>query len=239
MKNCKRGILPYVVLFLPAIIYCLFTTSCSKNAASASGLNIKYEVLNLSPDLGPVNLFIDFKQVNSNPYTFSINSGYFYVPSTDTPYQIRSALFSQSPISGLNRDDILTVRGKYSLFIVGSAGNNSLSEIFTVDTAAKQPPPNNGLIRFINASPGATGGLDLYANGTQVFGKILYTNVTGFTPITVGNYNIQTNVSGSPTVLNDQPQVTIQAGRVYTVYAYGYATRTDSAAFNVAIITNQ
>ena len=81
--------------------------SCGKATTGNPQLvNIQYHIINLSPDLLPVDLFIDFRQVNTNPYIFSVDQGYFYVPSTDTPYQIRSAL--NTGTTWLHRDDTLT-----------------------------------------------------------------------------------------------------------------------------------
>jgi hypothetical protein len=49
-------------LFIAGVWMVYAISSCGKNTvASPLGLNIQYEVLNLSPDLLPVNLFIDFK----------------------------------------------------------------------------------------------------------------------------------------------------------------------------------
>jgi len=231
----KKTILPLVII--SGIFYIPFMTSCGKSAASPAGLDIEYAVLNLSPDLGQVNLYIDYKLVNTiTPFSFEQNEGYFYVPSTDTPYQFRSALGSQLPI--FNQSNALQTRAKYSLFIVGSVAENSLYRIFTVDTALT-PPQGFGGVRFVNASPSATGGLDVYANGTLAFSKTIYKGVTNYISIPAGNYNFQTNVTNTTSVLNNMPQATIQNGRLYTLYAYGYTTRTDSAVFNVGLITNQ
>jgi len=234
--SSRRNILKSFFLILAGILYLTSISSCGKSAASAAGLDIQYEVFNLSPDLYPVNLYIDYKLANTSPFTFEINQGYFYVPSKDVPYQFRSAIGSQLPL--FNRSDTLTTGAKYSLFITGSAVNNTLVPIFTVDTAVS-PAAGRGAIRFVNASPSATGGLDIYANGTPAFSKVIYPGFTGYIQVPVGNYNFQINVTGSASVLNTVSNVTIQDGRLYTLFAYGYTTRIDSAAFNAGVITNK
>lgn len=217
-------------------------TSCGKQSgASRTGLNIQYEILNLSPDLGPVNLLIDFKQVNAfgNPFVFNVNHGYFYVPSTDTPYQVRSAYLLATQL--FSRDDILKSGLKYSLFITGTYlnGASKTVQIFTVDTASA-PAVGRGKLRFVNASPTGTGGLDVYANGTLAFSNVTYPNYSKhWVELPVGNYDLKITTTGSTGILNEQPSVTIQDGRLYTLYAYGYTTRTDSAAFNAGVIVNR
>jgi hypothetical protein len=235
----KNNIFTALILLACITIFSWSISSCGKSAASVAGLNIQYQIINLSPDLYPVNLFIDFKEVNNplNPFTFEVNQGYFYVPSIDTPYQIRSNVGAQAPI--FNRSDILGSGAKYSLFITGSFGNNQLNEIFTLDTSAA-PPVGRGKIRFLNASPTELAGLDLTANGTSAFSKITYPNYSGFIEIPVGNYDFQINeTNGNGGTIKELPGITIQDGRLYTIYAFGYTTRTDSAEFNAAIITNK
>ena len=82
--------------------------SCGKSgAASPQGINVEYQVFNLSPDLFPVDLYIDNKQVNVNPFVFNVNQGYFYLPSLDVPFQFRSALNTGTTLQ--TRGDVLQV----------------------------------------------------------------------------------------------------------------------------------
>ena len=225
------------------LIFILFLQSCGKETtAGPQGLNVQYEVLNLSPDLFPVNLYVNFKIVNKGVFSFptsnsfSQNIGYFYLPSIDTPFQIRSALATNQTI--LSRHDMLKVGLKYSLFITGTYGDQSIKQIFTVDTASL-PATGRGKIRFVNACPSVANGLDVYANGTQAFSKVLYTEQSKYIELPIGNYDFKININGSTTAQKEIPVVTIQDGRLYTLYAYGYTTRTDSATFNAAVITNK
>lgn len=186
----------------------------------------------------PVNLFIDFNQVNAlrNPFIYGVNHGYFYVPSIDTPYQIRTSLVSGTTI--FSRNDILKSGTKYTLFITGTRGDGSLTQVFTVDTAAT-PAIGRGKLRFVNVSPTGTSGLDVFANGTKAFSGVLYTKFSNYIELPAGNYDVQVTSKGSATVLKDLPAVTIHDGKLYTIYAYGYSSRIDTAAFNAAVITNK
>ncbi len=238
-KNTGKLLFNTLLLLVVGAFLTVLLPSCGKsNYASPTGLNIQYQIFNLSPDMGPVNLFIDYKQVNANgnPFVFEVNHGYFYVPSTDTPYQIRSALVSGTPI--MSRHDILKSGAKYSLFIVGNLSDNSDTSIFTVDTATA-PKVGRGKLRFVNASPTATGGLDVFANDTLAFGKIVYKRISGWMELPAGNYDIKVRATSNSNVLNEQSQVVIQDGRLYTLYAYGYSNRADSAKFNAAVLTNK
>jgi hypothetical protein len=238
MTNNKIGI-SNLPLFIAALLLAFMITSCGKQSSnSPAGLNIQYQILNLSPDLFPVNLYVDNNPVNliTNPFVFNINHGYFYVPSVDTPYQIRTALVSGATL--FSRNDILKSGLKYTLFITGASGDRSLAEIFTVDTASA-PAIGRGKLRFVNASPTATAGLDISANGTPAFSKILYKSVSKYIELPIGNYDLQISATGSTNILKELPAVTIQDGRLYTLYSYGYTARIDTAAFNAAVLTNK
>jgi hypothetical protein len=227
----------YLLLCVGGVFIMSMLSSCGKSAVkSAAGLNIQYQILNLSPDLFAVDLYIDFKKQNNTSFIYGVRQGYFYAATTDTPYQIRSALVSGTTL--LSRHDILKPNVKYTLFIVGNLADNSIKPIFTVDTSSL-PVVGRGKIRFVNASPTGTGGLDVTANGTPAFSKIPYLAVSKYIEVPIGNYDVKINATGSPNILKDLPNVTIQDGRLYTLYTYGYTNRIDSAAFNAAVITNR
>ncbi len=220
-----------------AAFFVFSISSCGKgNEASPEGLNIEYEVQNLSPDIFPVSLYINNEAVNSNPFVFGQSQGYFYVPSVTLPYQIRSA--NNTGFTFFNFNDVLTPGAKYTLYITGAVGTNSLDTMLTVDTAVS-PRLGQGKLRFVDASPTSVGGLDVYANGTKAFSAVPYLSASNWVALPVGNYDIQIDAAGTTGILNEIQSVTIQDGRLYTIYAYGYTTRTDSAAFTAAVTTNK
>jgi hypothetical protein len=215
-KMAYKNIRNIWIWFCLGVIGVLFISSiqsCGKSgAASAAGLNIQYEVLNLSPNLGAISLYIDFNQVNSltSGYTYGINSGYFYVPSVDIPYQFRPFIFNgNSGTTLFSRSDSLKTGLKYSLFVTGTAVNGVPQQLFTIDTAT-EPAIGRAKIRFVNVAPSATGGLDMYANGTLAFGAQLYPTNSKFIELPVGNYDIQIKAAGGTAILSEQPTVTVQ-----------------------------
>jgi len=225
------------VFTLACLVFFVFSiSSCGKgDEASPQGLNIEYEVLNLSPDIFPVNLYINNVAVNASPFVFGQSQGYFYVPSIVTPYQIRSP---GGDTTFFNLTNVLAPGAKYTLYITGTAGTRSDTTLFTVDTATN-PPLGQGKLRFVDVSPTAVGGLDLYANGTKAFSAVRYLSASNWVALPVGNYDIQIHAAGTTGILNEMPAVTIQDGRLYTIYAYGYSTVTDTAEFTAAVTTNQ
>jgi len=242
----KNKLFVHVFLCIAATFFIANIMGCGTSGnASPSGLNVQYRVFNLSPDLYPVNLYIDYKKVSSNPnisasisnpFVFNVKQGYFYLPSITPPFQFRTVLISGGTL--LTRNDSLKSGLKYSVFIIGAQLGNSLTSIITVDTAAA-PKVGRGKIRFVNVSPSETSGLDVYANGTQAFSKVLYKSISPYMELPVGNYDIQITAPGSKNVIKELPLVTIQDGRLYTLYAHGYTNRVDSAAFTADTLINK
>lgn len=245
MNNSNNSSLSiFLGLFVTVFLVIPLISSCGKTGSvSPLALNVQYQIINLSPDLGSVDLYINFKKVNRNSYFFPSSSGYFYLTSIDTPFQIRPG---QSLIPGtvvstsniFNLDFVLKPNMKYTLFITGLAKSDSLISLFTPDTSAL-PITGRGKIRFINASPRSQG-LDVVINGTAGFTNQQYLKVSPFIEIPVGNYDFQIYPTGSTTtVLKELQNVTIQDGRLYTLYSYGLAGHTDSLAFGAGLITNK
>ncbi|ASU33255.1 DUF4397 domain-containing protein [Mucilaginibacter xinganensis] len=238
VKN-KWKITGWLFAAITCLWLCSFLSSCGKAPISnPNGLNVKYQILNLSPDAFPVDLYIRFLKINTTSYTFNVNQGYFYLPYLDTPFLIRSSLTVGGGPVLVSRHDVLKTAAVYSLFITGNVADNSLTSIFTVDTSSV-PALGRGKVRFVNASPTGTGGIDVYANGVKAFSKVIYPKYSDFIELPNGYYDFQINTTGSSTILQTLPKVQIQDGRLYTLYSYGYTNRTDSAAFNTGLITNR
>jgi hypothetical protein len=236
-KKSNINLLIYLTLCLGGIFIMPFIASCGKQPASQAGLNIRYQIMNLSPDLLPVDLFIDFRQENANlnPFIYGVSHGYFYVSSIDTPYQIRSDRFTGNTL--FTRVDPLKTGASYTLYLTGDVATNTLKPIFTVDTSSI-PKVGYGKIRFVNASPSGSAGFDVYANGSIAFKSFAYPKVSDYLELPNGNYDFQIRPPGSTTVLKELTE-TISDGRLYTLYSYGYTTRTDTASFNAGFNTDK
>jgi len=233
LKNFSLLSLAVFGLWLASVI-----SSCGKGTNVVTpNLNIRYEVLNLSPDVYPVDLYVRFLKVNSTPFIYGVNQGYFQATALDTPYLIRQAVTGGGAVV-ISRPDILKRNAQYSLFITGDVANNSLTSIFTVDTATL-PAVGRGKVRFVNASPSGAAGFDIYANGVKAFSNIAYPKFTDFRELPNGYYDFDITATGSSTILKTLTNVQVLDGRLYTIYSYGYTTRIDSAAFNAAVITNR
>lgn len=233
IKNNSK-ILSVLAGLMAAVMVIPMLSSCGKDsAASATGLNTQLNIINVGPDVFPLDLFIANRQQNTRHYTYSNASGYIYLASLATPLQIRN--YKNEII--FQKDTALRVNTRYSLFITGLISDNTRSTIFVTDTDAA-PARGRGKLRFINASA-RTINVDIYANGTVAFKNQGFKAVTPFQEVPAGIYDLKVYQANTTTVLYDLPNTTIQDGRLYTLYTKGVVGRTDSAAFGSAIIINR
>src|SRR5215469_5015241 len=93
-KNTYGGLKALLFLVISGLVITSFISSCGKGSANSTGVsaqNIQYQVVNLSPDVGPISLYIDYQQYKSLSFYYPSATGYFVLSSVDTPFQIRSS----------------------------------------------------------------------------------------------------------------------------------------------------
>jgi hypothetical protein len=234
----KIRFLTYPFLLTALTMAGALVSSCGKNEeASPQGFNTELNLINVSPDVRPVYLYIGGQiQNNRTTYSFPNASGYFFLGSTTPPLQIRksSGDLNQPIVATIN--DTLRSDMRYTLFITGLLGDSTLATIFLRDTASI-PTIGYGKLRFVNASPRSQG-FDIYANDTKAFANQPFKAVSKFIEMPAGNYTLKITPTGSTDVLTTLNNFQVQDGKLYTLYTRGIAGRTDTAAFGAAVILN-
>jgi hypothetical protein len=217
-------------------------SSCGKDKnATSGGLNVQLLIANLSPDLYPVEFYINnLRQGSTATYSYNTTPAYASITTTSGIYQIRSP--RQTP-NVFSIDTTLRSNSKYSLFVIGRWGDTLYRPkgIFLADdTAAIAPVGKGGRLRFINASPGSIN-FDVWANGTVAIKNVKYSSVSPYITLPPGGYTFRIFASGaSTTELASTSVINIQDGRLYTLYTKGIPNRptTDTARLSVGYILN-
>jgi hypothetical protein len=234
----KNKVMVFMFLCFAGIMIVPFIASCGKDGSvSPSQSKIQMQVVNLSPDLQPVNLLVGYIKQNNTPFSYPNPSGYFSLNNLDTPIQIRSYSPLISSTNFISLDTVLKSNFKYTLFVTGLRSDSTVTSIFTVDTSAT-PAAGRGRVRFVNASP-RSAGFDVTANGTLAFKNLAYKKVSPFVEMPAGNYDFKIMPAGSNTVISTLQSVTVVNGKVYTLYCRGIANGADSVAFGVGILNNR
>lgn len=237
-NNNKSGILLYLCLFIAGVMVIPTLASCGKENTTTSNLNARLNIVDVSPDAPPFNLYARYLPVGTTVYRYPNASGYFLISTAEVPLQIRRA----QTTNGVDQTNLLSLSDSlhrsipYTWFITGIYADTLVS-ILTTDTGSV-PGIGRGKIRFVNASPGSTG-LNLTANDTLAFTKTTFKKVTDYKEVTAGSYNLNISATNKPTtVLKQLQNFTVLDGKLYTVYAYGILNGPDTSAFNAGFILN-
>jgi hypothetical protein len=132
------------------------------------------------------------------------------------------------------------------LFFLGLYGDTTsgrrLRTLVTTDDAEELPPVGKGgKLRFLNGSPNTNGSFDLWANGSLLIKGVAFAKVSSFTTLPAGNYTFRVyQANTSVNSIGELANVTVQDGRLYTLYSRGLVGRavSDTAAFNLSVVPN-
>ena len=196
--------------------------------ASPDAPSLVYQVNNTQiASLGP-QVTSGYLSINPSSEQFRIKNAVYGVVGTDTT-ALSGDLVTQSTVAG---------NGTYTLFVTDtihrpfgknaafSSNKGGLSLIGPVADNLAIASSSAG-IRFYNLAPGAAAvylsnnGVTL---GSAISKSIAYKSTTGtsFSLITPGTYNLQVSTGSiTGTVLTSQPSITLQPGKVYTVFLTG------------------
>lgn len=190
-------------------------------------------VVHASPDAPGVDLLIDDVKVNTQPLTYPGNTGYMQAESGMRNIKVNVAGTSNSVING-NLD--VEEDQYYSVFAV-----DEVAEISVLVLGDDLTPPAAGKahVRFVHLSPDAPAVDIALVGGAVVFPNVAFKGFTAFTPLDAGvAYNLEVRVAGTSTVALVLPPVTLQPGKIYTVFAKGFLAGTGAQALGAEVIVN-
>jgi hypothetical protein len=189
------------------------------------------KVVHASPDAPGVDLLVDNTIAGTN-LTFPNNTGYLSVNSGTRNIKVNVTGTSTTVIEA---DLNLAKDVNYSVFAVNSVAN---IEAIVVEDDLTAPAQGKAHVRFIHLSPDAPAVDITLTDGTVVFSNKSFKESTSFTPLDVGTYNLQVRVAGTTTVALDLPGITIEAGKIYTVFAKGFLSGSGQQQLGAEIIVN-
>ncbi|MCX2429352.1 DUF4397 domain-containing protein [Pedobacter sp. GR22-10] len=218
------------------IICALFVITLTFSACKKDWNNDPIEAAGIgfvhaSPGTAALDYILDNQKIGSFSYTN--DRGYF-------------AAYPGTRLVGVSKKDSLkyltngtaALKGGsfYSVFVVDTLKSTKL---LLVEDDLKAPETDKAKVRFINLSPGSSP-LDLAVEGnaTALFTSKAFKEFTPFTSINPSdNYTFQVKQAG--TVTATLPAVKIEKGKIYTIWAKGLSSKTDSTKFGLAIMTNK
>ncbi len=216
-----------ISIFASAILaVSIFTLSSCEDDEKITYANVL--VTHASPDAPGVDLLIDDVKVNTQPLTYPNNTGYLDAETGTRNIKVNVAGTSTTVING---DLDLEVDKYYSVFAVDQV--SEITALVLVDDLT-MPAAGKAHVRFIHLSPDAPAvDVAVASSGAVVFSDIAFKESTVFTPLDAGTYNLDVRVAGTSTVALVLPPVTLQAGKIYTVFAKGFLAGTGAQALGV------
>ena len=197
---------------------------------SAAAAAVK--VVHASPDAPGVDLLLDGQKVNSSALAFPNNTGYLEVTAGDRNVKVNVANTSTSVIDAtLNLDP----NAAYSVFAVNTVLN--IEPLVLIDDLAT-PAAGMAHARFVHLSPDAPAVDITLTDGTVVFGNQAFKEATAFTPLGAGTYDLQVRLAGTSTVVLPLNGITLENGKIYTVFAKGLVSGSGDQALGAEIIVN-
>lgn len=189
-------------------------------------------VTHASPDAPGVDLLVENVKLNTAALEFPNSTPYITAFSGNRNVKVNVA---GSTTTVINATLPLAANKSYSVFAIDAVANIGA---LVVEDNLSTPAPGKAHVRFIHLSPDAPAVDVAVDGGAVVFGNQAFKDYTSFTPLDAGDYDLEVRVAGTSTVALDLPVITLQAGKIYTVFAKGFLAGTGAQALGAQIIVN-
>lgn len=221
---------------LPALVALVGCSDDNDNpvASTQPPATAQVVVVHASPNAPAVDIVVD----NATPaavqgLAFPTNTGYVDLPAGMLNVKVNVASTTTTVI---NADLALTAGKAYSVFAIDSV---SSIEPLVIEDDLTSPATGKAHVRFVHLSPDAPAVDVALDGGAVVFGNVAFRGYSDFTPLDAGSYDLEVRVAGTPTVALDLPPVTLEAGKIYTVFARGFLGGSGTQALGAEIIVNK
>ena len=192
-------------------------------------IGAEVNLINASPDAGSSRLYVDNILRTPTGVNYGDASGYFKTFLGDQDVDVRSTSGETVLSSSHTQFD---ANERYTFMLVGQ--NCSLGLISFADDVVA-PAAGKAKIRFVNAAPNAAGA-SLTSAVATITGPQNFRGVAPSTEVTAGAYALSV-VSGNSR--SNTTNVTLESGKIYTIYAKGLVGGSSTSAFGVGIYTNK
>jgi hypothetical protein len=226
---------PFRLPLLFALVLAAFVTAgCSDDDDSPTAPGTppaRVNVVHASPDAPAVDLLVD-GTIKGTGLAFPNNTGYLDVAAGARNIKVN---VSGTSTTAINADLTLTSGVNYSVFAVDSVA--SIAPVVLTDDLTA-PAAGKAHVRFVHLSPNAPAVDVGVTGGGVVFPNRAFKEFTAFTPLDAGTYDLEVRLAGTGTVVLPLPGITLQAGRIYTVFARGFVGGAGAQALGAEIDVN-
>lgn len=194
-------------------------------------------VVHASPNAPAVDVRINNTVALTN-LAYPTNSSYTAVNAGNTNLKVSPAGTTTYVIdANVN----LAANTNYSVFAIDSV-TKIKAAVVTDNLAA--PAAGKAHVRFFHFSANAPAVDIAVAGGPVLFSnrsfndQVTNTSAINFTPVDAGSYTLEVRAAGTTPAILTIPNVTLTAGKIYTVFAKGFLGGTGAQALGAQIIMN-
>lgn len=182
----------------------------------SSQMNSYIRVFHASPNSPPVDVYINDNLVLRN-LKYEEFSEYLTVMPGMYNVKVYPTGEKNNPV--INENLTITPKSSYTIAAIGTLPNISLLPI--MDPYNPMPRNKTSYVRFVHLSPNAPA-VDITLPDSQIlFSDVEYTEQTNFMRVKPGTYTLQVRPAGMEQVVLSIPNVNLNPGKIYTVYAVG------------------
>jgi len=202
------------------------------NGTAPTNDTARVMAVHASPDAPGVDLYVDDVKVGTN-LAYPNNTGYLTVEAGTRNVKVNVTGTSTTAIEA----DLAVAKDvNYSVFAVDTVA--SIEPVVMTDNLAA-PATGKAHVRFAHFSPDAPAVDITTTTGAVVFGNYEFKEFSAFTPLDAGTYDLQVRLAGTTTVVLNLPGITLNAGKIYTVFAKGLVGGAGAQALGAQIIVNR
>jgi len=200
------------LLLLSLMMITLLTAS---GASAANEARIR--VFHASPDAPAVDVYVNGARAVEG-LAFEKATGYVSLAAGSYRIQVVPAGAALSAGAVIDATVSLEANTDYTVAAVGKVA--AIKPAVFVDNNGA-PAAGNAHIRVIHASPDAPAVDVAVKGGAVLIPNLAFPNASNYTPVPAGTYDLEVRAAGTMTVALPIPGLTVQAGKVYTVFASG------------------
>jgi len=187
-------------------------------ASGASAANeAKVRVFHASPDAPAVDVYVNGARAVEG---LAFESATGYLSLAPGSYRVQVVPAGAALSAGAVIDATLTLEANTSYTVAAVGKVAQIKPAVFVDNNGA-PAAGNAHIRVIHASPDAPAVDVAVTGGPVLMPNLAFPNASDYTPVPAATYNLEVRAAGTSTVALPIPGLTVQAGKVYTVFAVG------------------
>jgi hypothetical protein len=222
----------FTTLALAAVaVFALSACSNDDSNPVAPAATGRVMAVHASPDAPAVDLLVDGSVAGSG-LAFPANTGYLSVGSGTRNLKVNVGGTATTVI-----DANLPVASGTSYTVFAADSVAKVAPVVLTDDLTT-PAAGKAHVRFVHLSPNAPA-VDVGLQGGGVlFADRAFKQFTPFTPVDAGTYDLEVRLAGTGTVVLPLPGIALAPGRIYTVFARGFAGGAGAQALGAQIIAN-